>query len=80
MFKISQRMVKTNQDIIGEQCRRSDGVLLEFNYEDEKTALKNYQERLMNTEFVWGRNNLSQTDPISDTFFSRQRCDLRVNQ
>ena len=77
---ISQRMVKTNQDIIGGQCRRSDGVLLEFNYEDEKIVLKNYQERLMNTEFVWGRNNLSQTDTISDTFFSRQRCDLRVNQ
>ena len=69
MFKISQRMVKTNQDIIGEQCRRSDGVLLEFNYEDEKTALKNYQERLMNTEFVLGRNSLSQTDTISDVPF-----------
>ena len=77
---ISQRMVKTNQDIIGEQCRRSDGVLLEFNYEDEEIVLKNYQERLMNTEFVWGRNSLSQTDTISDAFFNRQRCDLRVNQ
>ena len=77
---ISQRMVKTNQDIIGEQCRRSDGVLLEFNYEDEKIVLKNYQERLMNTEFVWGRNSLSQTDTTSNTFFNRQRCDLRVNQ
>ena len=47
LFKIAKRMVKTNQDIIDEE---------------KKNAWKTYHEKLLNTEFAWDRNNLSQAD------------------
>ena len=51
VFKIGKRMVKTNQDIIGEQCIRNDDGLLAVTDEDKKVA--------------WDRNSLSQADTVS---------------
>ena len=58
-------MVKTNQDIIGEQCVRNDLGVLAVSEEDKKVAWKSYYESLLNTEFDWDRNSLSQVDPVS---------------
>ena len=49
-------MVKTNQDIIGEQ---------NFYWWKKKRAWKIYHEQLLNTEFAWDRNSLSQADKIT---------------
>ena len=38
VFKISKRMVKTNQDIIGEQYMRSNDGMLAANDENKKIA------------------------------------------
>ena len=36
MFKIAKRMVKTNQGIIGEQCKRNDDGVLTVSDEGRK--------------------------------------------
>ena len=38
MFKTAKRMVKTNQDIIGEQCIRKDDSVLAVSNDDRKIA------------------------------------------
>ena len=54
-------MVKTNQDITGEQRVRNDDGLLAVSDQDQKIAWKSYHEDL----FTWDRNSLTQTDTIS---------------
>ena len=49
-------MVKTNQNIVGEQCIRNDDGVLALSEDDNKIAVKNYHEKL-NTEFAWDKNN-----------------------
>ena len=57
VLKIAMKMVKTNQDIIGEHCIRNDDV---FTFSDvDKIAWKNYNEKHMNKEFVWDRHSIS---------------------
>ena len=58
VFKIAKRIIKTNQDIIGENCVRSDASVLVVSDEDKKIAWK--------TELAWNRNSFSQTDISSE--------------
>ena len=53
-------MVKTYQDVVGEQCVKNDGMLPVI-HEDKNLTWKNY-EKLLITEFAWDGNSLSQTD------------------
>ena len=65
VFKTAKGMVKTNQNINCEQCIRSDVEDKTRKSDEEKiTAWKSYPEKLLNTEFVWDRNSLSQTDTV----------------
>ena len=48
VFKIAKKMVKTNQDIIGEQCIKNDNGILAVKNEDKKIAWKSYHEKLLN--------------------------------
>ena len=50
-LKIAKRLVKTNQDIIGEQCIKNDDGVLTVSDEDKKIACKSYHG-----------NSLSQVD------------------
>ena len=56
VFKIVKRMVKTNQDTVGEQCIRNDGVMAVS--QSKKIAWKSYHEELLNAGFAWDRNIL----------------------
>ena len=58
-------MIRTNQDIIGEQWIRNDGGALAVGDEDKKIAWRKYREDLLNTEFAQSNNSLSQADTIS---------------
>ena len=58
-LKIAKRLVKTNQDIIGEQCIKNDDGVLTVSDEDKKIACKSYHVKLFNTKFTWDRNGLS---------------------
>ena len=42
-----------------------DEGVLAFSDEDKEIAWKNYHEKLLNTDFAWHRNSLSQEDTIS---------------
>ena len=42
-FKIPERMVKTSQHIIGEQCIRNDDGVLAVSDEDKKIVWKSYE-------------------------------------
>ena len=54
MFKIANRMVKTNQDILGEQWIGNDDgyYLLAVIDEDKNKAWKSYHEKLLSTKFA----------------------------
>ena len=56
--KIAKTMVKTNQDIIDEQCIR-DHVVLAVSNEDKKKVWERYHEMLLNTGFAWDMNSVS---------------------
>ena len=58
-------MVKTNQDIVGEQYIKHDDGVLAVSDADKKIAWKRYHEKLFNTEFAWNRNSLSQTGTVN---------------
>ena len=53
------RMIKTNQDAIGEHWIRNDNMLT-VGDEEKKIARKSYQEMLLNTEFAMEKNSYSQ--------------------
>ena len=65
VFKIPNRMVKTNQDVTGEQCVRNHDGVGALSDEDKKITWKNYHENLLNTEFAYDRKSLSQADAVS---------------
>ena len=54
-FKIAKRTIKNNQDIIAEQCIRTDDEVLQVSNEDEKIVWKS-QEKHFNTRFKWVKN------------------------
>ena len=65
VFKIAKAMVKTNQDIVGEQCVKNDEGKLAVTNDDKKQAWQSHYQRLLNTEFEWDRNTLSEEHPVS---------------
>ena len=67
-FNITKRMVKTNQDIIGEHIRNKDDVLVVTD-EDKKIAWKSYHDK----------NSLSQSDTVSGVPRLIERHDQRVH-
>ena len=61
LFKVARRMVKTNQGIIDEQFIVNDDSIVTVTDEDSKIACKSNHERVLNTEFEWNLNRLSQS-------------------
>ena len=60
LFKVAKRMVKYNEGITGEQFIVNDDSVLTGTQEDSKIAWKSYHKRILNTEFAWNLNRLSQ--------------------
>ena len=67
VFKIAKAIVKTNQDIIGEQCIRNDEGKLAVTNVDMKQAWKSYHQHLLNTENDWEKDNLPEADIVSSS-------------
>ena len=57
-------MKKTNQDVVGEKCIRNDEGNLASTEEEKKLAWKSHYEKLLNTEFDWDRDSLSEVHPV----------------
>ena len=49
VFTVTQRMVKTYQDIISKQCMRNDNGVLTVSDEDKKIVRKSKHEKLLST-------------------------------
>ena len=64
MFKIAKQMKKTNQDVVGEKCIRNDEGNLASTEEEKKLSWKSHYEKLLNTEFDWDRDSLSEAHPV----------------
>ena len=54
VFKSAKRMVKSNQDVVGEQCIRYGDDVLSVSDDNKKIDWKSY-EKLLNAEFAWDR-------------------------
>ena len=64
VFKIVKQMKKTNQDVVGEKCIHNDEGNLASTEEEKKLAWKSHYEKLLNTEFDWDRDSLSEVHPV----------------
>ena len=64
VFKIAKTIVKTNQDIIEEQCIRNDSGVIVVKVRDKKVAWQSYYEDLLNTEYEWRKTSLSRSEPV----------------
>ena len=65
IFRIAKEIVKTNQDIVGEKCIRTDDGELAINEQDKKNTWKCYYEKLLNTEFPWDREHLEMAKAVA---------------
>ena len=65
LFKYAKRIIRTNEDITGQQYIRNDDRVLVVNDENKKMTCKSYHEKLLNTESAKYRNWLSQTDIVT---------------
>ena len=64
IYRIAKEMKQENKDIVGEKCIRDDDGVLAFNVKDKKKAWKQHYERLLNVEFPWREEDLSNADPV----------------
>ena len=63
-------MVKSNQDIIGEQCIKDDYDALTVNDEDKKVNWKSYKKLFGTAFFAWYKNSLDANNISSPQHFS----------
>ena len=64
IFKEARRMKNENQDIVGEKCIKDDDGNLAFDDKSKLAAWKCHYEKLLNVEFPWDSNTLSQEQPF----------------
>ena len=60
IFKEARRMKNENQDIVGEKCTKDDDDNLAFDDKSKLAAWKCHYEKLLNVEFPWDSNTLSE--------------------
>ena len=64
IFKEARRMTNENQDIVGEKCIKDDDGNLAFDDKSKLAAWKCQYEKLLNVEFPWDNNTLSEEQPF----------------
>ena len=57
-------MKNENQDIVGEKCIKDDDDNLAFDDKSKLAAWKCHYEKLLNVEFPWDSNTLSEEQPF----------------
>ena len=66
IYKVSKQMQKSNQDVVGEQCVRDDTGTLACTEEAQKKAWHSHYNHLLNVEFDWDQDSLSQAIPVDE--------------
>ena len=64
IFRQARQLRKTNRDVIGEKYLKDDTGSLSISDVAKKTAWKQHYERLLNVEFPWDSEHLSDADPV----------------
>ena len=64
VFRIAKRMKQENSDVTGEKCVRNDEGEMALSDEAKKLAWKQHYENLLNVEFAWDRDTLSDAQPV----------------
>ena len=57
-------MRRDNQDVMGEKPVKNDAGQLSLDEESKKEAWKEHYERLLNVEFPWNPEELSEESPV----------------
>ena len=72
VFRIAKQMMRENQDVMGENCVKYDEGELALTPEAKKAAWKQHYEGLLNVEFPWNPEELSDEPPKAQRCWSPQ--------
>ena len=64
IFKVAKQMRRENQDVLGENCVIDDDGELSLDNKAKHRAWQQHYEKLLNTEFSWNPDHLSQEEPV----------------
>ena len=64
VFRIAKQMMRENQDVMGEKCVKNDEGELALTPEAKKAAWKQHYGGLLNVEFPWNSEELSE-EPLT---------------
>ncbi|MCU7898061.1 MAG: hypothetical protein KZQ61_05230, partial [Candidatus Thiodiazotropha sp. (ex Lucinoma aequizonata)] len=64
IYRLANQMRRDNQDVIGEKPVKNDAGELSLDEDAKKEAWKEHYERLLNIEFPWNPDDLSEESPV----------------
>ena len=64
VYRLAKQMCFHNQDVMGEKPVKNDAGQLSLDEESKKEAWKEHYERLLNVEFPWNPEDLSEESPV----------------
>ena len=64
IFKMAKRLKRDNVDVVGETCARNDDGKLTLSIDDKLKAWQSHYQKLLNVEFPWNAENLSEEAPV----------------
>ena len=64
VYRLAKQMRRDNQDVMGEKPVKNDAGQLSLDEESKKEAWKEHYERLLNVEFPWNPEGLSEESPV----------------
>ena len=64
VYRLAKQMRRDNQDVIGEKPVKNDPGQLSLDEEAKKEAVREHYERLLNVEFPWNPEDLSEESPV----------------
>ena len=64
VYRLARQMRRDNQDVMGEKPVKNDAGKLSLDEEAKKEAWREHYERLLNVEFPWNPEDLSEESPV----------------
>ena len=64
VYQLAKQMRRDNQDVMGEKPVKNDAGQLSLDEEAKKEAWRGHYERLLNVEFPWTPEDLSEESPV----------------
>ena len=64
VYRLAKQMRRDNQDVMGEKPVKNDAGQLSLDEKSKKEAWKENYERLLNVEFPWNPEDLSEESPV----------------